>query len=99
MHKYFLFVGLLASVSTVLAGPPPVNNAIPPCDNSSIEGKPPCSIDSNGVITAPKTPDETNGAIITPEKPTEGYRTGLKTQEAILLLSLNQRTKIRSKVN
>jgi|GEM_PF-3822346 len=72
MYKYLLFLSLLASTSVGFAEPPPVNNAIPPCENSSIEGKPPCSIDSNGVITAPKTPDETNGAIITPEKPTEG---------------------------
>lgn len=71
MRKHFL-LGLIFSLSSVVVEAAPINNAVPPCDNSGTSGKPPCSIDSDAVIPAPKTPDATDGAIIFPEKPTKG---------------------------
>lgn len=49
----------------------PVNNAVPPCDNSPNSKKPSCNIDSDSVNVPPKMPHE-NGVIVPPEVPAEG---------------------------
>jgi len=55
-----------------LAEPAPIDNTVPPCDNSSVGNKPSCNIDSGSVKTAPQMPDATDGAIITPDAPVKG---------------------------
>ncbi|HSH88316.1 MAG: hypothetical protein ACAH08_02340 [Methylophilus sp.] len=53
------------------ANKPPVNNAVPPCDNSPNSKKPSCDMDSDSVNVPPKMPHE-NGVIVPPEVPAEG---------------------------
>ncbi|HSI29404.1 MAG: hypothetical protein ACAH05_06815 [Methylophilus sp.] len=50
---------------------PPVNNAVPPCDNSPNSKKPSCDMDSDSVNVPPKMPHE-RGVIVPPEVPAEG---------------------------
>jgi len=77
MRKLFLVLlvylsGTAFNASYVLAEPVPIDNTVPPCDNSPAGNKPPCNIDSGSVKTAPKMPDATDGAIIIPDAPTKG---------------------------
>ncbi len=50
---------------------PPVNNAVPPCDEAARSTKPSCNIDSNSVNQPPQMPHE-RGVIVPPEVPAEG---------------------------
>lgn len=50
---------------------PPVNNAVPPCDNSPNSKKPSCDMDSDSVNVPPKMPHE-KGVIVPPDIPAEG---------------------------
>lgn len=50
---------------------PPVNNAVPPCDEAARSSKPSCNIDSNSVNQPPQMPHE-RGVIVPPEVPAEG---------------------------
>lgn len=51
--------------------PPPVNNTVPPCDNSPNSKKPSCDMDSDSVNVPPKMPHE-RGVIVPPDIPAEG---------------------------
>lgn len=57
--------------SAVAAPPPPVNNAVPPCDETAHSEKPSCNMDSDSVNQPPQMPHE-RGVIVPPEVPAEG---------------------------
>lgn len=66
-----LLAGLLYGTSLSAVAAPPVNNAVPPCDDSAQSKKPGCRIDSDSVNQPPKMPHE-RGVIVPPEVPAEG---------------------------
>jgi len=77
MRKLFFVLlvylsGVTLNTNYALAEPVPIDNTVPPCDNSPTGNKPSCNMDSGSVKTAPKMPDATDGAIITPEAPIRG---------------------------
>ena len=63
------FCGSALCVNAVAA--PPVNNAVPPCDESVNSRKPSCNMDSDSVNQPPQMPHE-RGVIVPPEVPAEG---------------------------
>ncbi len=71
MYKIFLLAIALASPSA-FAGPPPVDNTLPPCDSSVSGPKPPCTMDSESIRVPPKTPNEGERIIVPPEDPVKG---------------------------
>lgn len=82
MRKSMLMAVVLSSlISTAWAAdkpaskpghkPPPVNNTVPPCDNSPNSKKPSCDMDSDSVNVPPKMPQE-RGVIVPPDIPAEG---------------------------
>lgn len=79
---FLLLVMLGSSTATAWAAPPakkpPINNAVPPCDNSVASQKPSCHIDSDSVNVPPRTPDE-RGVVVPPEVPAEGLPNREKT--------------------
>ncbi len=50
---------------------PPVNNTVPPCDESATSPKPSCRSDSDSIKTPPQPANE-KGVIVPPEIPAEG---------------------------
>ena len=50
---------------------PPVNNAVPPCDETARSAKPSCNMDSDSVNQPPQMPHE-RGVIVPPEIPAKG---------------------------
>lgn len=50
---------------------PPVNNAVPPCDESAASRKPSCNMDRGSVNAPPEMPHD-GGVIVPPEIPAEG---------------------------
>lgn len=76
MHKLLslLLFSFIASVSW--ADTPPVNNAVPPCDNSAVTRKPPCNMDADSIKAPPETPHQKSvrekGIVVPPEIPAEG---------------------------
>lgn len=72
MRKLIILMLVMGfTVGTAWADKPPVNNAVPPCDNSPNSKKPPCNMDSDSVNVPPKMPHE-RGVIVPPEVPAEG---------------------------
>lgn len=84
MRKLIPMIVLLCSMTTSVlmntawsaekvkpATKPPVNNAVPPCDDSPNSKKPSCNIDSDSVNVPPIMPHE-RGVIVPPEVPAEG---------------------------
>jgi hypothetical protein len=84
MRKLILMIVLMSSMTTSVwvntawsaekikpTTKPPVNNTVPPCDDSPNSKKPSCNIDSDSVNIPPKMPHE-RGVIVPPEVPAEG---------------------------
>ncbi len=67
----FLVSGLFYGMTLSAVAAPPVNNAVPPCDDAAQSKKPGCHIDSDSVNQPPKMPHE-RGVIVPPEVPAEG---------------------------
>jgi hypothetical protein len=61
----------LSGMAFNVTAAPPVNNAVPPCDESTHSKKPSCNMDSDSVNQPPKMPHE-RGVIVPPEVPAEG---------------------------
>lgn len=67
-----LFVsGVFYGMTFSAIAAPPVNNAVPPCDDTAQSKKPSCNMDSDSVNQPPKMPHE-RGVIVPPEVPAEG---------------------------
>lgn len=72
MRKFILVMMVVGPLmSNAWADKPPVNNVVPPCDNSPNSKKPSCNMDSDSVNVPPKMPHE-RGVIVPPEVPAEG---------------------------
>lgn len=78
MKQRMQWIALLMSgmIGLTWAAPPanrvlPVDNTVPPCDNTANRGKPDCQLDSDSVNHPPPTRDE-RGIVVPPEVPAEG---------------------------
>ena len=72
--------GIATGLAADPARKPPVNNAVPPCDDSVASRKPPCHIDSDSVNVPPEMPNQ-GGVIVPPEVPAEGLPNREKSRE------------------
>lgn len=67
MRKLFLLIITLFSTSVI--GAPPVDNTLPPCDDSINGAKPPCTVDADSIMVPPPIPNEGENIITPPEEP------------------------------
>lgn len=76
MHKLCCFLLFSCITGVSWADAPPVNNTVPPCDNSAITRKPSCNMDSDSIKAPPETPQQKRvrekGVVVPPEIPAEG---------------------------
>jgi hypothetical protein len=71
MQKTFALMVVIAAFSGNVWAAPPVNNAVPPCDDAVGSKKPSCNLDSDSVNQPPQMPHE-RGVVVPPEVPAEG---------------------------
>ncbi|MCB5191462.1 hypothetical protein LG198_12055 [Methylobacillus arboreus] len=62
------------------ADPAPVDNVVPPCDDSAATDKPDCKTDSDSVKVPPPMPGERESVIVPPEVPAEGLPNDPRTR-------------------